>query len=79
MAGSWVRWLMAWSDCPSEMLLLAAIHFHAGQLTQVGLLEFRKNLVSCSYALAYTMTTQKVDMLPEGKSLVSKYQPFASS
>jgi len=35
LAGSWVRWLMTWSDCPSEMLLLAAIHFHAGQLTQV--------------------------------------------
>jgi len=35
LAGSWVRWLMTWSECPSEMLLLAAIHFHAGQLTQV--------------------------------------------
>ena len=27
----------------------------------------------------HTMTTQKVDMLLEGRSHVSRYQPFASS
>ena len=35
LAGSWIRWLVSWGDCPSQMLLLAAIHFHAGQLSQV--------------------------------------------
>ena len=34
-AGSWIRWLVSCGDCPSELLLLAAIHFHAGQLSQV--------------------------------------------
>ena len=35
VAAGWVRWLVSWDCCPSEMLLLTAIHFHAGQLAQV--------------------------------------------
>ena len=35
LPGSWMRWLVSWEHCPSEMLLLTAIHFHAGQLSQV--------------------------------------------
>ena len=31
----WVRWLVSWSEAPREMLLLAAIHFHARQLSAV--------------------------------------------
>ena len=30
-------------------------------------------------SIQYTMTTQKVDMLLEGRSQVSRFQPFASS
>ena len=35
LAASWIRWLVSWSEAPREMLLLAAIHFHAGQLSAV--------------------------------------------
>ena len=35
LTGGWLRWLVTWEHCPSEMLLLTAIHFHAGQLSQV--------------------------------------------
>ena len=35
LTGGWLRWLVTWDHCPSEMLLLTAIHFHAGQLSQV--------------------------------------------
>jgi len=34
-ATAWIRWLVGWGQSPGEMLLLSAIHFHAGQLSQV--------------------------------------------
>jgi len=35
VATNWIRWLVNWGQSPSEMLLLSAIHFHAGQLSAV--------------------------------------------
>jgi len=34
-ATAWIRWLVDWGQSPGEMLLLSAIHFHAGQLSAV--------------------------------------------
>ena len=34
-ATAWIRWLVCWGQSPGEMLLLSAIHFHAGQLSAV--------------------------------------------
>jgi len=34
-ATAWIRWLVSWGQSPGEMLLLSAIHFHAGQLSAV--------------------------------------------
>jgi len=34
-ATAWIRWLVGWGKSPGEMLLLSAIHFHAGQLNAV--------------------------------------------
>ena len=57
LAGSWVRWLVGWSEAPREMLLLAAIHFHAGQLAAVA------DLVCQTLGIKMTVRTNSMTVI----------------
>ena len=54
---SWVRWLVSWSEAPREMLLLAAIHFHAGQLSAVA------DLVCQTLGIKMTVRTNSMTVI----------------
>ena len=54
---AWVRWLVSWSEAPREMLLLAAIHFHAGQLSAVA------DLVCQTLGIKMTVRTNSMTVI----------------
>ena len=64
-AASWIRWLVGWSEAPREMLLLAAIHFHAGQLSAVAdlvcqTLEIKMTVRTNSMTVIKKIFTQEI-------------------